>query len=107
MKFRAEFDDRGFKEVWKRLQRMKAPTEVPLDELMSETFMTRHTKYPSFHAFLEAVGVDSLEKLQAISDNPASYPDFDRFVAANSQFGSFSEMVQAAAVAYYGEQLGF
>ena len=106
MKFRAEFDDRGFKELRKRLQRLKDFQKVPLGELFSVSFMARHTRYPSIDAFMEAAGADSEEKVRAIFDDPNADTDFNRFVAANSSFSSFSEMLEAAAAEYVRKQLG-
>ncbi len=86
----------------KLLQRMQtamdqATGDVKLTDLMHSAFMLKHTRFDSLNAMLTASQLTSdstrAEELAVILKGQA----WNQFVAANSDFASWQEMMSAAA----------
>ena len=69
--------------------------EVSFEELFGPRFMQANTKYESFEALLEA----SPFKVETKEDF-AAIPKWDDFIREATRFGSWEEMMQAAAAEY-------
>lgn len=96
-------DTRGLDELRRKLSRFDGEHSVPFGELFTPAFMGQHTRFGTFEAFVEASGfkADTPEDFKAIPD-----AEWDTFVAANSSFASWQEMMSAAAAMWAKGQLG-
>ena len=77
---------------------------VPVQDLLTGAFMSKHTNYSSLDDFVEASGFDwsTEEAIEAIPDD-----ELDAFVEANTKFSSWQEMLSTASAEHLGRQLGF
>lgn len=105
-----EFELEGFDEAMDELdelgrkaQELEGEQEVPIEELLTSSFMRRRTNFSSFEEMLEASqwDVETQEDFEAIPDD-----EWDRFVAEHSRFPNWEEMLGAAAQAWAARQLG-
>jgi hypothetical protein len=96
---------KGFDEFAKRLEKLRKNVnekiggehKVPLDELFTDDFMARHTKFQTWQQMIEASGVQSPEEITTES--------FSEFVARNSTFASWTEMLIMGRNEWYKRQL--
>lgn len=104
-----EFD--GFDQLQRDLKRMQENarkldglTEVSFSELFSPSFMREHTRFASIDALFAASGfkAETNEDLDAIPGK-----ELDAFIAKNTSFSSFQEMLDEAGQQYIMDQLGF
>jgi hypothetical protein len=93
-------------EVLGNLERLKQKAEalqgghqIPLNELMPESFIQQHTDFPNLQAMIDASGIENPEDL--------SGEEWTAFVAAHSQFRSWEHMQQEAVGEWAGRKLGF
>jgi hypothetical protein len=88
-------------EVLKRMKNSfdQAMGDVKLTDLMHPAFVQKHTKFDSLKSMFEAsqlMSDDSKAKEMAVI---LKSQEWDRFVAANSDFASWNEMIKDAATA--------
>lgn len=87
----------------KKAQSLQGERQVPLIELLNSQFMAKHTSVNSFSEFLELGGFEAtVEGFEAIPDDV-----FERHVITHSDFGSWSDMQEAALTDYVKSKLGF
>ncbi len=105
------FEIKGFDEMQRKLEglqkrvaSLEGTNRVSFSELFDHGFLAQHSRFASFSELLDAGGfvVNSQEDFKAIPDD-----DFDKHIAANTDFNSWKETKQAAATAYFKKQLGF
>lgn len=86
-----------------KAQALDGHRKVPLAELLSASFLSRHTKFLSLHDLLAASGfkVESTEDFSAIPDD-----DWDKFIRSISNFQSWEAMLGAAGEDWLVKQLG-
>ena len=101
----------GFDELSNALSKMQKGVEeineqgkASFAELFTDSFMKEHTKFKTMDSFLEATGFDvsSSEAFAAIPDE-----DMDKFVAENSDFDSWGDMLSTAGQEYMLKKMGF
>lgn len=99
------FDEaqRELEDLARRAEKLEGEQEVALTELLAAKFLQRHTAFSSLEAMLEASGweVESQEDFEAIPDD-----EWDRFVAANSDFPDWQAMLSSAGEEWAVRQLG-
>ncbi|GAA3404782.1 hypothetical protein ACFFNY_27565 [Paenibacillus hodogayensis] len=85
----------SFDDLLKELQGQKTIQEgqVTLDQLFHETFMSKHSAFSSFQAFLEkgSFQADTLDEIKNIPDEL-----FDRHVARETDFADWKAMLDRA-----------
>lgn len=105
------FKMNGFDELSNKLNKMQKGVEeinnqekVSFDELFTDDFMEEHTKFQTLDSFFEASGFDvsSSEAFAAIPDE-----DMDKFVAENSEFDTWEDMLSTAGQEYMLKKMGF
>lgn len=104
------FNTSGFDELEKQLSRMEQGAkelgetkQVSFGELFTTSFMQEYTPFSSLDELLTAGGfnVESSEDFEAIPD-----ADFDRYIAAVTQFKSWDDMLGEATSQYVSKKLG-
>lgn len=99
------FDEaqRELENLARRAEALEGEQEVALTELLTPRFLRRHTPFSSLEAMLEASDweVESQEDFEAIPDE-----EWDRFVAANSDFPDWQTMLRSAGQEWAVRQLG-
>ena len=77
--------------------------EVKLSELFNESFMRRHSSYPTFDSLLENCGYpcETAEDFEAIPD-----AEFDAYIRKVTTFISWEEMRTVAAQEHVKKKLG-
>src|SRR5947209_17137877 len=109
-----EEDDMPVKFEWhgdELIRRMQdalsqATGQVSLPELMPSAFMQKHTKFSSLEDMLSA---SKLAKEEATAEELGPIlqsPEWNQFVAANSSFASWQDMIKAAGVERVKKALG-
>ncbi|WP_438448127.1 hypothetical protein [Gorillibacterium sp. sgz5001074] len=95
----------SFDDLLMELQGQKAaqedPNKVSLAKLFSEAFMSRHSSYDSFDAFLEKGNFQA-----KTHEDIAKIPDelFDRHIARETDFPDWKSMLNAATQEYGRQQ---
>lgn len=106
---RVNFD--GFDKLQKDLKKMQRNAEklngshqVPLNELFTSSFMRKYTKFSSIDDFFKSSGfkTDTQKDLEAIPDS-----ELDKYVAANTKFKTWKDMLGEAGSEYALKKLGF
>ena len=90
------FELKGLKELQKKLEALAETKSVPLTELLNPQFVSACSKYASAQELFDASGIEigSKEQLEA------NRSQLDAFLSNNTTYGSWSEMIRAAGVAY-------
>ncbi len=99
---RITVDTSGLEELARKLEAIEQTREVPIQELFSADFMSRHTAYASFDAMVAASGFSV-----ATPADFAAIPDrkWDEHVRGNTDYVSWEAMQQAAAKEWAVRQL--
>ncbi len=94
---------RTLKDIERRVERMGGSRPLPFDEIMTPSFMARFSNFSSFEEMVNKSGfaVNSQEDFEAIPDE-----QWDHFVAANTQFRTWSDMLELASAEYLKRGLG-
>ncbi|MFC5530958.1 hypothetical protein [Cohnella yongneupensis] len=76
---------------------VKDPNHIALDELFNESFMSKHTNFTSFAAFLQKGNFQV-----NVQEDVANIPDelFDRHVARETKFPEWKTMLEQANKEY-------
>lgn len=100
------FDDliKELNDISKKAQELGGEHNVPLPELLTDSFISENTSFKSLDEFFEKSGFDvsSSESFDAIPDE-----DLDKFVSENSNFEDWSDMLGTAGTEYFSKKLGF
>lgn len=75
----------------------EASGEVPLLELLPDTFMQRHTQFQSLQAMLNAAGIEDPEEIKGEA--------WSMFVGKHSNFANWEEMLSVAGTEYMRRKL--
>ena len=95
--FQRQLDD-----LAKRAEDLNGKHGVPLGELLTDSFVAKHTKFSTFDDLLKASGFpcETLEEFEAIPQD-----EFDKHISATSDYSSWQEMVDDAAAEYIARKL--
>ncbi|AJY74298.1 hypothetical protein [Paenibacillus beijingensis] len=95
----------SFDELLKDLQGEKTvqedPNHVSFDELFNELFMSKHSSFKSFEAFLEK-GSFQVKTQEDINNIPDEF--LDRHVARETDFADWKSMLDTATKEYAGKK---
>ncbi|MED1190458.1 hypothetical protein [Bacillus paralicheniformis] len=99
---------KGFKNFEKKLKKMskaakdlQGTNEVPLNELLTEAFLRKHTDFSSLEEFESHEMFSKYPTFQEIPDH-----ELDNYVSSNSKFASWNEMFEVAGKEYLSKKLG-
>lgn len=104
------FNTSGFDELEKQLERMEQGAkelgetkQVTFGELFPDSFMQKYTSFSSLDELFAAGGfsIEPSEDFEAIPN-----ADFDRHIAAVTQFESWDDMLGEAVSQYTSKKLG-
>jgi hypothetical protein len=101
----------GFDEAQRKLQDLidKAQAipkeeQIPLNQLLTPAFMREHTEFETVATMLEGSGF-KIESAEDFTNIPEA--EWDGFIAQNTEFSTWREMLQAAHVERVKRQMGF
>jgi hypothetical protein len=106
-----KFEMKGFKQLEKKLKQLEknaneidGHNEVPFDEAFNPTFMKRYTKFSDINSFFDAspFTLETQEDLAAIPED-----ELDIYVAENTSFKSWQDMLGKAGIDWAANKLGF
>lgn len=85
-----------------RAQELQAQQTVSLDKILTDDFVSEHTKFSTANELFEGSGfkLESVEDFYAIPDD-----EWDAYIAKVSTFENWLEMQKAAALEYMKSQL--
>lgn len=100
----------GFDEFEKSLQNVVDTVEsingveIDLNDLLSPSFMSRHSNFSSFSEFMEAGNFhyENAEEFEAIPDE-----SLDAFVKSQTDFETWEDMLSEAATEHVSSMLDF
>lgn len=99
----------GLEELSNRLDTMAKNAEelngthsYPLPEILTDKFMEDHSRFKNINDFLIKIGINNNEDLE-------KYPDdkMDEYVAAETDFGNWHDMLNTASKEFVARKLGF
>lgn len=98
----------GLNELQKQLEQMKKAAEeldgtkeVPLNQLLTDSFLIKHTTFSSFDEFESQEIFVKYPTLEEIPDE-----EMDQFVSAKTNFSSWEDMLGEATSEYVTKKLG-
>ena len=91
--------EKNLDKLQKNAARLDGTNSVPLKDLFTSSFMTKHTKFSSITEFFDATPFDSSD-LDAIDDT-----ELDIFVSQNTTFATWKDMLADASQIWVSEQL--
>ena len=80
----------------RRANQIRGNSTLFVEELLSPSFMKKHTSYDSFEAFLEAGGRSGYERALLEGRATVCDADWDEHVAANTRFSNWGAMKNRA-----------
>jgi len=86
-----------------RAQELDGMNRIPLSELFPPPFVQQHGRFSSFEDSIEAGGfkITSQEDFENIP-----HEVWDNFIAANTTFSSWRDMLEAATAEWFRSKLG-
>lgn len=90
-------------ELTRKIEELDGQHNVPASELLTDSFIFRHTSFVSANEMFKASGfkIDTQEDFSKIPEN-----DWDNFIRSVSDFGSWESMLGAAGEEWGQRQLG-
>jgi hypothetical protein len=90
--------DRKLKELARKVKELGGEKEVPLNELLPDSFINMHSEFQTFQAMVDASGIKDPEELKG--------EPFSKFISAHTKFSNWGEMLEKATAAYFKRKLG-
>ena len=96
--------EKELKQLQKNAKKLSNTKQVSFKELFPNSFMKKYTSFSSMEELLDKRGFDvkSTEDFKAI---PADL--LDKYIASNTKFKSWEEMLEKATSQYAMKKLGF
>lgn len=95
---------RKLNDLAKKAEALDGQHSVPVNELLTPSFISKHTRFSSAEEMFEASGfkVESQEDFAAIPD-----AEWDEYIRSVSSFANWQEMLGAATKEWAAKKLGF
>jgi|GEM_PF-1306936 len=93
------------KKLEKKTKELEKRKEIPLNELMTNDFVRKHTTHDTFESFAIESGL--ISKGEEITEEILNSDEFNEYVKNNTSFDSWQNMLENASVEYIQKQLGF
>lgn len=92
-----------FKKLEKNAKELENTKSVSFETLFNSKFMSKYTRFSSFNELLTfgKYEVNSQEDFEAIPDD-----EFDDFIASNTKFETWQDMLDTASTEYAINKLG-
>lgn len=96
--------EKQLKQMEKGAKELSKTKHVSFEDLFSTSFMRKYTSFSSMDELLDAgdFKVESQEDFEAIPDD-----EFDKYIAANTKFKNWEDMLSEATSQYAAKKLGF
>lgn len=91
------YDDSGLKKLQRNLDAINGQHDVKITDLMTDSFVQRHSKFKSLQALFDASGIEKSEDI--------GNETFTKFIATHTSFGNWDEMKNKAAEEYLKRKL--
>ena len=98
--FDFKYDDGGLKKLQRNLENLPKESEVSSAELFPEDFISKYTDFQTFHAMVDASGININDSDQLNGEG------FSKFVSAHSKFENWNDMQEKALAEYVARKLG-
>ncbi|UXZ98352.1 hypothetical protein K3169_11045 [Pseudomonas phytophila] len=85
----------GLKKLQENMEALSGSHEISLSEILTDDFVSSHSKFADFDTLLAEVGVTTPEQFKELPDD-----EFDAFIAGHTDFDSWLDMQQQGAAAY-------
>jgi len=85
----------GLKKLQENAEKLQGSHQVSLAEILTDEFVSSHSKYAGFDELLADIGVTTKEEFTALSDEK-----FDAFLVANTDFESWLDMQKQGMAEY-------
>ena len=97
-----KYNLKGFDQLKKNLSELSGTHTIPLDDLMTPSFISSCSQYSDFEELLEASGfkVETEEDFAAIPDQ-----EWEQYIQTHTSYESWIEMQEAAGVSYIQSKL--
>lgn len=110
MKASVRVDLSGLDKFKRKLEQIAKPRNVPIAELLTPDFVRRHSRFASVDELHQAfgplpAGQNDLAAGEADLAAQIASPEWDAFIARETPFASWGELLQAAGAEYYQRQL--
>ncbi|MGI8838295.1 MAG: hypothetical protein ACR2H4_16900 [Pyrinomonadaceae bacterium] len=92
-----EVDFSGLEKLQRKLRELEGDHNVPLPELMPDSFIRQHTNFQSLQAMLDAGGVKEDEDIDS--------DEFSEFIADRTRFKGWRDFCEFASSEWVGRQL--
>lgn len=94
---------RKLTELSNNARKLNGAHEVPVTELLSRAFLSKHTRFSSAEELFENSGfrIDDAEDFKAIPDD-----EWDTYIRSISRFSNWKDMMTAAAGDWMKKKLG-
>jgi hypothetical protein len=96
--FKVSFDDSALKELQRKSKELDGEREVPLIELLTDSFLHKYTNFQTLQAMVDTSGIKNLEEI--------GKENFSKFVSTHTRFGNWDEMLKEAGAEYIKRKLG-
>lgn len=95
-----KFEFSGFENIDKEIRRKANALSgnVQISELLTDEFMSENTRLNTYIEFFDLCDIETVEDY-----HEASEEDLDRCVLDISEFSTWQDMINSAAVAYYSK----
>lgn len=85
----------GLDKLIENAEKLHGTHQVSLADVLTDDFVSRHSKYAGFDELLADIGVTTKEEFTALPDDK-----FDAFLAANTEFESWLDMQKRGMAEY-------
>ncbi|ATF13529.1 hypothetical protein A616_16565 [Brevibacillus brevis X23] len=100
------FDEfrKQLKDMQKAAQELDGKHNIPLPDLLTDSFISENTSLSSLQELLDNSGfkIETTEDFEAIPD-----AEWDEYISSVSEFESWGDMLRSAAEEYALKKLGF
>ena len=88
--------------IQKKLEKISGKREIPIENILSNSFMVKHTPFKSIDELFKSIGFE----VQTEKDFKNIPPDkLDICVAKNTNFNNWKDMLTQATKEYYVKEL--
>jgi hypothetical protein len=92
------FDTKKLDELQKRLKKLDGQKNVPLTQLLTDSFLHAHTNFKTLQEMIDASGIKDPEDI--------GKEQFSKFVSTHTSFSSWQAMIDKATQEYVTRKLG-
>lgn len=99
------FDDRNLRKLQQNAKSIGGESFVQFSDLFSTNFLKKHSRFSSFDEFEKALSGAGIEIHSQEDFESLSEEKINSVIVANTQFKTFQEMIDTAAMSYLENKL--